>query len=345
MGWLWTLCLLSFLSSSTSMQLFPHPLLFLVWAIKAVPIFLGTVLECCKALDITKALKWYKKVLFGVNEQPRTATPRRNERPNDTPSGHLVWSNKLKKSTKGLVKWIENYQKINIFKKTYSIMESYRGWVKKLNPEKLFKMASEYLTLLSKAFPKDLGCKLIIVIIPLLYILLWVLVLIGPWIFAAGGMISGPFLALQIPISNIQKMYNPVQMWSSIKKSLVKPYYITLSVDRFTSKFSLKKFKLFISPEPELKPTISMRDYWDLYIDSCIKVTREILLKGWLAEDDVLSASSTTMIAVPGVAILDILVTSVKQHKKKLDKTLIYWSQEDQCTDATRNKKISARMP
>ena len=275
-------------------------------------------------------------------------------------------------------------------------MEAYGGLVKKLNPKKRCTMTSEYMTLLSKVFPKDLGWKLIIVVIPLvltiimwicglilvltipplsfllafiawmacwvfvitappifyvfgwiliifgmpiLYVLIWVLVLIGPWIFVAGGMISGPCLALKIPFANIKKMYNPVQMWSSIKKSLVMPYYITVSVDRFTGKFSLRKFKLFNSPEPEVKTTTSMRDYWELYIESCIKVTRAILVEGWLAKDDVLSASPTTMIAVPGVAILDILVTSVKLHNNKSDKTLIYWSEEDQCTDATRNKK------
>ena len=45
-------------------------------------------------------------------------------------------------------------------------------------------------------------------------------------------------------------------------------------------------------------------NYWDLVVGRCQAARDDILSRGWLEEDDIASASPTSMIAVPGLATL-----------------------------------------
>merc|ERR1712194_158839 len=54
----------------------------------------------------------------------------------------------------------------------------------------------------------------------------------------------------------------------------------------------------------------------------------------WLEKDDVEASSSNAMVALPGLAILDILVNSIRHEG---DSSLIYWDAENQCDDSTRD--------
>ena len=53
-----------------------------------------------------------------------------------------------------------------------------------------------------------LGWVLIIFGLPLLYITGWIIIIIGPWIFCVAGSLSGPLLALKIPITMIKYNHN-----------------------------------------------------------------------------------------------------------------------------------------
>ena len=53
------------------------------------------------------------------------------------------------------------------------------------------------------------------------YVVLWVLILIGPWVFIGLGSVSGPLLALKIPFRMlISNYYHPVEMWSTMNTVL-----------------------------------------------------------------------------------------------------------------------------
>jgi len=60
-----------------------------------------------------------------------------------------------------------------------------------------------------------------------------------------------------------------------------------------------------------------------------------IRTKRWILEEDIAAASSTAMIAIPGASIVAVLADSIKKDKKK--KTLIFWNEENFCTDSTRD--------
>eukprot|EP00092_Neocalanus_flemingeri_P014434 GFUD01015573.1.p1 GENE.GFUD01015573.1~~GFUD01015573.1.p1 ORF type:complete len:737 (+),score=107.38 GFUD01015573.1:170-2380(+) len=367
---------------------------FLIFIIKAIPIFLGVLTEFWKTLNISKSLKWYKGVVTGSQAQsPPSSSTRSSPR-----SGHAVWSSTLKKSTKGIQKFIEGYAKMNICEKYGNIIKSYAKCVKKLHPKKLGKMISGYCEDLSplKLIPSEGGLQLlclwipilltsimwvlglilvltippgtfllallvwilgwipvfilppvfyilgwifIIFGLPVLYILLWGLILVGPWVFVVLGSLSGPLLALQIPFAMLtNNFYNPVEMWSSIKHGLAKVLKIFRSVDRVTANLSIGKVRLSSSDTIEEDTRVEERgniNYWDLYIERCIKEARRIRNLGWISQDDIESASSSSMIAIPGVTIVAILVDSIKRNKK--DKTMIYWNEDNKCRDSNRD--------
>jgi len=181
-----------------------------------------------------------------------------------------------------------------------------------------------------------LGWIFIIFGLPFLYILTWCLILICPWVFCALGSCSGPLLAFKVPFVMLKaNFYNPMEMWSNMKKGLKNVPKIIKGVDKVTGKLSIKKFFFFEQILEERKVERIQVDYWDLFIKQCIKESHNIQNQDWLSPDDIMSASATSTIAIPGVAILIILVNSVK--RTKTDKSLIYWNEENECTDSNRD--------
>ena len=62
------------------------------------------------------------------------------------------------------------------------------------------------------------GWVFIVFGLPALYVLLWGLVLVAPWVLAVLGSLSGPLLSLAIPFELLYyNFYNPVEMWSVIE--------------------------------------------------------------------------------------------------------------------------------
>ena len=77
----------------------------IIFAIKAVPIFLATLVEFWKALNLGKAFSWYRGVLTG--NQPTASSGGGSAR-----SGHAAWTSPLKKATKGARRFMEGYANI-----------------------------------------------------------------------------------------------------------------------------------------------------------------------------------------------------------------------------------------
>lgn len=147
---------------------------FVIFAIKAVPIYLGTLVEFWKTLNIGAALAWYKKVLVG--SQPATLTsaiPAQVQR-----SGHDSWTKPLKKATKGAKKFIENYANIQILTVYSEILKRHWKRIYKLDPHKLTKIARAYMDDFSplKLIPEQAGIAWIVLWLPLtLTSILWLL--------------------------------------------------------------------------------------------------------------------------------------------------------------------------
>ena len=147
---------------------------FAIFAIKAVPIYLGTLVEFWKTLNIGAALAWYKKVLGGGHPHTLTsALPTQGQR-----SGHDSWTKPLKKATKGAKKFIENYANIQIV--TVYSEKLRRHWkrVHKLDPQKLAKIVNAYINDFSpmKLIPEKAGFAWIVLWLPLtLTTILWLL--------------------------------------------------------------------------------------------------------------------------------------------------------------------------
>ena len=114
--------------------------------------------------------------------------------------------------------------------------------------------------------------------LPCLYIVVWAGILIFPWVFVAFGSLTGPLLAIRIPISIVSSFfYNPLDIWSNIKKALSEIPKILKSVDRFTSKFSLVKFFIVQPTDDQVQPTErKVIKYWDLFIVRCINESKNI---------------------------------------------------------------------
>ena len=115
---------------------------------------------------------------------------------------------------------------------------------------------------------------------------------------------------------------------------------ILRSVDKVTANFSISNFKLMkddvdIEALENGERAKMVTNYWDLYIARCKHESKNIVTHGWLTSDDIMSASPTSMLAIPGVTIVAILVDSIKISGK--DKTLIYWNEENKCRDFNRD--------
>merc|ERR1719318_1123456 len=132
--------------------------------------------------------------------------------------------------------------------------------------------------------------------------------------------------------------YNPVEMWSNMRRGLAQVTRILKHVDRKTASLSIGHIKLIkgdTEDEENFKEETGKIDYWGLFIARCMKESKQIQTLGWISQDDVTSASSTSTIAIPGVTIIAVLVDSVNRSKK--DKTLIYWNEDNKCRDSNRD--------
>ena len=150
---------------------------FIIFVLKAVPIFLGTLKEFSKSINIGASLTWYRRVLRGSDDQ----APRTGSRENQQRSGHSAWSSTLKKSTKGLKKFIEGYANIQICDKYKEIISDYAKFVKYIHPKKLSKLTKSYMTDLSpaKLVPSKIDFSILCLWIPILMTtIMWILGLV-----------------------------------------------------------------------------------------------------------------------------------------------------------------------
>lgn len=179
---------------------------------------------------------------------------------------------------------------------------------------------------------------------PIGYIISWLVAIAGPWACLIVAISSGPLVALRVPYVSLRhNLLLPGQFTRSVKFGLNEPFDIFTSTDRLTSEICLGNWRLFPGDSAQDGLSEWRRDvesrrhvrYWDLFIARCQDQARESVRNNWLTKDDVEANSSNVMVAIPGLAILDILVNSIKREG---DSSLIYWDEENQCDDSTRDR-------
>jgi len=147
---------------------------FVIFVIKALPIFLGTLVQFWKTMNIGAAFAWYKKVLAGSEPAPQI-----NANVAQTQSsGHDSWTKPLKKATKGAKKFIENYANIQIVTVYQEKLKRHWKRVYKLDPHKLTKIVNSYMEDFSplKLIPENSGAAWLILWLPLLITsIIWIL--------------------------------------------------------------------------------------------------------------------------------------------------------------------------
>ena len=381
------------------------PTIFVIFILKALPIFLETFIQFWKNINLMKAGVWYIGVLLGSHDQGPS-----NQNTRAVRSPAPGWIKCLKSAIKGIKHGIEGYSKMKICTIYTNILKNHFNSVKALNPSKLSEMISTYCKDLNptKIIPKNVGCEIVLLWIPILmvflmwtlglvlvltippltflvgfalwiifwptviavppilyiggwfliifglpilYVLLWCSVIIGPWIFCLVGSLMGPLLALSIPFCMLAyNNYNPINMWDNARRSLVKGYKICRSIDRCTTKYSFFKFRIFCgdnyNPSDDNVPSQKTQreergtiDYWNLFTQRCIEESKNIQRKKWITTDDILSVSSTATIALPGVAIVAILEDTIKRNQQttKDKKILIFWNEENKCKHSNQD--------
>ena len=360
---------------------------FFVFFIKAIPIFLETLAQFRKTLNLR---------FFSLPEQ--ATNPSSSQHSQQSTSGHAVWAKLVKKVIKGEEKFTEGYCSIEFWAVYCETIRNHVERVKYLHPKKLLKLLTNYMaeTPLCHVFVYDFDClawiilwipflmtaivwtvglTFVLIIPPLtflfgliiwtaccipvfvlppvfylagwifiiyiflaLHCILWVLILTGPWLFVVLGSVTGPFLSLLIPfkLRHSSNFYNPVE---GVMLGLSMIPDILKTVDKFTGNLSVCKFRFCESDSNlwigEVKKNKRQKiNYYDLFINRCKAEVQNIRSQGLIADDDIQAASSTSMIAIPGVCIIAVLTDSVTKDKK--NKTLIFWNEENQCTNSNR---------
>ena len=184
----------------------------------------------------------------------------------------------------------------------------------------------------------------LLILLPILYTVFWIfclcITLLYPWPCFVAVALSGPFWAFKVPFVVLKlNLLNPAEMDQSFKLGLRMPYDIMKDMDRYTGKLAWRNWTLWEHPLEDTTDVSAPREikYWDLFYDRSTLEVWNIIKKNWLTEDDIAEASSTAMIAVPGITILAVLVDSVKRETK--DKTLIFWNERNQCSHRARDHR------
>ena len=362
-----------------------------IFLLKCVPIFLGTLTQFWASFNLSASLSWYRRVLTGSQAPPRPSAEA--SQTDQARSGHDGWIRSLKRSTKSLVKFIENYAKIRPLEAYERKLRGYAGWVKCLKCLKPDKVISAYWRDLSptRLLPDNLGWSLLCLWLPLLltclmwllgltlvltvppatlllglllwlagwllvlplwpllylagwlfilfclpslYLLVWVAIMICPWLLSALGALSGPLLALRVPIFIISaNFYNPLELGASLAASVRLCPAILRILDRWTGSLALGGWRLTrAEADPALlepKKAEPLK-YWPLVVERGRAARAEIVGQGWLQDEDIASASAVSMIAVPGVAVLALLIDS-------LGSAGLAWSPTVTCSQSNRD--------
>jgi hypothetical protein len=212
------------------------------------------------------------------------------------------------------------------------------------------------IVILGPVLPFIFGFVTVFLVVTFSYICMWIFHLIFPVIASMIIICMGPFFSVRCSaVALIHNVMLPGQLARSLKHGFLEPFHFFMYLDRQTSKFSVGKFSLFLqenisdfegftsSWEPPVSiwrksaDKIRKINYWDLGFVKLLHCKNELIEKKWISQDDIESLGPNVLVSIPSLAILDVLIASIKKDIN--NKSLIYWNENHQCDDTTRDRK------
>jgi hypothetical protein len=200
------------------------------------------------------------------------------------------------------------------------------------------------------------GVVTVFLVVTFTYIFMWIFHLTFPIPASIAFICMGPFFSVRCPTVALKhNIMLPGQLARSLKHGFLEPFYFFKYLDRQTSKFSVGKFSLFLQENiPEFEGFISSWEipesiwkksadkirkinYWDLGFGKLQHCRNELIEKKWISQDDIESLGPNVLVSIPSLAILDVLIASITKDINNKD--LIYWDEDHQCDDTTRDRK------
>ena len=201
-----------------------------------------------------------------------------------------------------------------------------------------------------------MGFIVIIIVMPLAYIGIWLCCLTFPIISCIVFACSGPFFSIRCPYVALRhNIMLPGQLSKSMKLGFSEPFHLFKYWDRQTSKISVGKFSLFkqenisefenfassweapISIWQKATDKVRKIEYWDLVQNSLRNAKDEVIELKWISKEDIESAMPNVLIAIPALAIVEVLLASIRKDIN--NESLIYWDNDNQCDDKSRDRR------
>ena len=201
-----------------------------------------------------------------------------------------------------------------------------------------------------------MGIVLILIGCPLIYIFIWLFALVFPIMACITFICVSPFFSVRCP--NVALRHNimlPGQLKRSLRLGLYEPVNFMKYLDRQTSKLSFKNYSVFMQENVqdlddfttswEYPISIWKQDtdrikkihYWDLAFEALKKVKDEVVMLNWIPKEDVESAMPNVLMTLPALTIIEVLVESIRKDIN--NESLVYWNDDNQCDDKTRDRK------
>ena len=203
-------------------------------------------------------------------------------------------------------------------------------------------------------------CNLFIVNL-LVTIVGWVFILV--WnVIVVGFLVAGFFMVVVgMPLVYFLTIFGSIFVglwfpwkgdnWNSLKHGFITALDLLHRFDKETGHFTvfpcLNNIQDYLPPayqrnssthvqgNQSTKKNQNSDQYWDLYTDQCIKTTSELLKVNYAELDDVLTADPNLTIAIPAIAVLDLLLSRDPENKFQLR-----WLNGEVCDGPMANDNI-----
>ena len=177
------------------------------------------------------------------------------------------------------------------------------------------------------------GFVIILTMWPLFYIISWIFFIVSPLATFGAVVCVSPFFSVRCPYVALKHSATG-NLGRSMKHGFLEPFrfgqyldhatadiafnlhFIPGSAQVSTETFSRVPIGVWM-PIPESTWKLDIKegkpiDYWSLYLDKCTDTKNELWSMSWITLDDIETASPNVLIAVPAIAIAQILFVSFR---------------------------------
>ena len=221
----------------------------------------------------------------------------------------------------------------------------------------------------------------VLIVLPILYVFTWILVFIAPWILTFLYSLSGPVLAVNIPVLLLKSNFNrPFKNLKRVIKSIGGEIKTDIKKsDDYSANYSLGHLKLCrcqtqedqedqarqyqTSTDQRLGRTTNFIDpgtaddnaddngarvggsYWVRFFHQMVSTIEQVTtVKGWLTLDNIQEMGPSTLLSIPALSILTILDQTNARNKNsgQDQEVMIYWAEQGvDCYGADKDDNIA----